>query len=82
MLTYVNDLPNGLHSEEKLFGDDELLYRILANDANWDQRQKDLPKLAEWQHRWQIEFKPSKCKILCISTKQNPSKSKYTFFCN
>ena len=64
----------------KLFADDELLYRILAKDANCDQRQKDLHKLEEWQHRWQMEFKPSKCKILCISTKQNPSKSKYTFF--
>ena len=53
---------------------------ILANDANCDQRQKDLHKLEEWQHRWQMEFIPSKCKILCIPTRQNPPKSKYTLF--
>ena len=59
LLTYVNDLPNGLHSEVTLFADDAQLYHILANDANYDQRQKDLPKLEERQHRWRIEFKPS-----------------------
>ena len=53
---------------------------ILANDANCDQRQKDLHKLEEWQHRWQMQFIPSKCKILCIPTSQNPPNSKYIFF--
>ena len=78
LLTYVNDLPNRLHSEVKLFADDALLDPVLANDANCDQRKEYLYKLEEWQHRWQMEFKPSKCKILCISTKQNPPKSKHT----
>ena len=63
LLTYVNDLPNGLHSEVKLFADDAPLGPILANDANCDQRQEYLHKLEEWQHRWQMEFNPQSVKF-------------------
>ena len=79
-LYYIVDVCKPAHSEVQLFADDTLLYRILANDANCDQLQEYLHKLEEWHHQWQVEFIPSKCKILYISTKQNPPKSMYTFF--
>ena len=67
-LTYINDLPDRLNSEVKLFADDALLYGVIFNDTNCDKLQEDLCNLEQWQHRWQMEFNPSKCKILCIST--------------
>ena len=78
-LTYINDLPNGLTSKVKLFADDTLLYGMVVDDSDCDKLQDDLSKLEHWQHLWQMEFNPSKCNIICISTKQKPPKRKYTF---
>ena len=64
----VNDLPNGLTSKAKLFADDTLLYGIVVDDPGCDKLQDDLNKLEHRQHR-QMEFNPSKCKTICISTK-------------
>ena len=46
-LMYVNDLPNWLHSEVKLFADGAWWYGILTNDANCNQLQEYLHKLEE-----------------------------------
>lgn len=62
-LMYVNDLPNWLHSEVKLFADGARWYGILRNDANCNQLQEYLHKLEEWQRRWQMEFSPSNVKL-------------------
>ena len=36
-------------------------------------------KLEEWQARWQMEFNPTKCKVMCITTKKNTIKKQYMF---
>ena len=79
-LTYINDLPNGLTSTIKLFANDTLLYRVVVEDSDCDNLQVDLNKLEIWQHKWQMQFNPSKCNIICISNKQSPPQRTY-FFC-
>ena len=79
-LTYINDLANGLTSTVKLFADDTLLYGVVVEDSDCDNRQDDLNKLEIWQNEWQIQFNPSKCNIICISNKQRPPQRSY-FFC-
>ena len=79
-LTYINDLPNGLTSTVKLFAHDTLLYGVVVEDSDCDNLQDDLNKLEIWQHEWQMQFNPSKCKITCISNKQRPPQPTY-FFC-
>ena len=57
-LTYVNDLPNNLHSIVKFFADDALLYGVITSDIDYDHLQEDLCKLEQWQNcgRWNLEM--------------------------
>lgn len=45
-LTYLNDLPDRLHSEVKLFADDASLYGVIVNDIDCDQLQEELITMA------------------------------------
>lgn len=78
-LLLVNDLPDNVQSSLKLFVDDALLYGIVASDADCDILQYDLRRLESWQHHRQMEFNPSKCKIVTISHKNNPPQREYVF---
>ncbi|XP_022795610.1 zinc finger protein OZF-like [Stylophora pistillata] len=78
-LLYINDLPDNVQSTIRLFADDALLYGVIASDADCDLLQSDLHRLESWQHYWQMEFSPSKCKIVTISHKINPAQRKYVF---
>lgn len=78
-LLYINDLPDNLQCFFKLVADDALLYGIIANDKDCDLLLEDLQKLEQWQNQWQMQFNPSKCKLLCISDKRYPPVIKYTF---
>ena len=71
-LLYVNDLPNNLKSQIRLFADDALLYGVMSNKEDGDQLQKDLQQLEEWQNKWQMSFNPSKCNTICIYNKKTP----------
>ena len=79
LLLYVNDLPANLQSSVRLFADDALLYGIISNEVDCNRLQADLFKLERWQDRWKMKFNPSKCKIICISTKKSPPLKKYVF---
>ena len=75
----LNDLPDNVQSSIRLFADDALLYSIVASDADCDLLQSDLCRLESWQYHWQMEFNPSKCKIVTISHKNNPPQRKNVF---
>ena len=78
-LLYINDLPDTVQLSVRLFADDALVYGIVASDADCDLLQSDLRRLESWQYHWQMEFNPSKCKIVTISHKNNPPQRKYVF---
>ena len=44
-LTYINDLPNNVHSSIRLFADDCVLYREIKNEIDSQELQKDLNSL-------------------------------------
>jgi len=71
-LMFINDLPENLTSDTRLFADDAIVYRqktkILEND---------LAKLAEWEQLWRMEFYPQKCSYLKISRSRKPTTYKY-----
>ena len=59
-------MPYNLHSNVKLFTDDEPLYVVITSDTDCDTHlQEDLCKLEEWQNLWQME-------LLCIEIKRCP----------
>ena len=78
-LMYINDLPDGLNSTVRLFADDALLYGTICCDEDTADLQNDLYRLEDWQQKWQMEFNPSKCKIMCFTTRRDPPKREYVF---
>ena len=58
-LIYINDLPDGLITNAKLFADDTALFSIVqdslqsASDLN-----NDLKKIHDWAVKWKMEFNP------------------------
>ena len=78
-LMYINDLPDGLNSTVRLFADDALLYGTIYCDEVTAALQDDLYRLEVWQQKRQMEFNPSKCKIMCFTTRKNPPKREHVF---
>ncbi|XP_073240461.1 gamma-aminobutyric acid receptor subunit beta-1-like [Porites lutea] len=78
-LMYINDLPDSLNSTGRLFADDALLYGTICCDEDTADLQEDLYRLEDWQQKWKMEFNPSKCKIMCFTTKRDPPKREYVF---
>jgi len=66
-LTYINDLPDKLHSSVRLFADDCVLYHEIHNEIDAEELQEDLNTLVEWEKQWQLCFNPSKCFIMRLT---------------
>ena len=73
-LLYVNDLPDLIDSECRLFADDTLLFNSRTNMAVL---QKDLMTLQKYANDWQLSFNVTKCAVLTIGEK----KSEIDYFC-
>ena len=78
-LLYINDLPDGLCSNVRLFADDCILYNTVSGPNNAAKLQRDLDTLTEWQNRWQMDFNASKCYVLRVThATKNIHKFSYT----
>ncbi len=69
-ILFINDLPDNIQSQTKMFADDTKLYGnpITAN------LQSDLDRLQDWSDKWLLRFHPDKCGVLRIG-KENPETS-------
>ncbi len=63
-LAYINDLPDCVNSEVRLFADDTIIYRHITNAADQHNLQVDLQKLESWEQDWDMEFHPGKCQVI------------------
>ncbi len=71
-LLYINDLPEYVSSQVRLFADDCLLYRPIRSITDQLQLQEDLKALTTWASTWGMLCNPSKCDILTmLTTSQN-----------
>ena len=62
-LIYINDLPQGLHSDVKLFADDTSLFSVIHDvDASSTTLNNDLVKIQEWVYNWKMSFNLDKNK--------------------
>ena len=77
-LIYLNDLPDNISSEVRLFADDCVLYRPITNDIDIEHLQTDLNTLTQWQNTWQMHFNADKCFVLKISHAKTTSLHQYT----
>ena len=64
LYTYVNELPNLIQSNIKMFADDVKLYRIVCGRQATEQLQKDIEALEHWSNIWLLRLNPLKCKVM------------------
>jgi hypothetical protein len=76
-LAFINDLPESVTSNARLFADDCLLYRVVNSNADQLQLQEDLHQLEKWKKTWQLSFNADKCFTLHISKKRKPTEYNY-----
>ena len=74
----INDLPDNIQSNVRLFADDTAVYLTVQGQEDVDILQADLNVLQEWEKAWDMEFNPSKCQVLHISRSRRPIKHPYT----
>lgn len=70
-LCHINDLPDSVKSQVRLFADDCLLYREIKSMQDHVTLQNDLAELEKWAHKWGMKFNAKKCYILSVRQKSN-----------
>ena len=68
---FINDMPNNLLSNCKMFADDAKVSRVVNNFEGHETLQSDLYKMCQWSQRWQLPFNEHKCKCMHLG-KHNP----------
>jgi hypothetical protein len=76
-LTYINDLPDNIHSSVRLFADDCVLYHEIQNEIDSNELQEDLNTLVKWEENWQLCFNPSKCFVMRLTHARSPKHFDY-----
>ena len=62
-LIYINDLPNGLQSNPKLFADNTSLFATVKDITTSNvSLNNDLTKISEWAVQWKMNFNPDPSK--------------------
>ena len=74
-LAYINDLPEQITSNSRLFADDTAVDRKIQSRSDQEKLQSDLNSLEDWENQWDMAFHPDKCQVLQVSNK----KKKYDF---
>ena len=77
-LCFINDLPNRITSNIKLYADDVLLYATIRSPDDCCRLQQDLNTLEQWASDWKMSFNLQKCEFLRITNKRQPILSQYT----
>ena len=80
-LIYINDLPDEVCSQVRLFADDTALYLTMESEDSGSTLQSDLDILSMWETRWDMEFNPSKCQVVHVAGSKRPVKRDYILHC-
>ncbi|KAK7111648.1 hypothetical protein V1264_011249 [Littorina saxatilis] len=68
-LSHINDLPQAVRSQVRLFADDCLVYREIDTFNDHHTLQEDLKRLESWTEKWGMRFNATKCYVRSISHK-------------
>ena len=77
-LLYINDMPDMIQSNIRLFADDTIMYLTVSNQTDCQALQADLSKLETWESEWLMAFNPDKCEVIRITNKKTPTLFNYT----
>jgi hypothetical protein len=71
-LIYINDLPENLVSNIKLFADDTSLYiEVDDEERAAETMNTDLQMIKTWADQWLVKFSPNKTKLMTCSFRNN-----------
>ena len=76
-LLYINDMPDTIQSNIRLFADDTIMYLTVSNQTDCHTLQNDLTKLENWEMEWLMSFNPDKCEVIRVTNKKKPTIYKY-----
>jgi len=65
-LLFVNDLPDWITANIKMFADDTKMWQSLSSKEDSITLQAELDSLSEWSNRWLLKFNLRKCKVMHI----------------
>ena len=65
-------------SQVRLFADDTAVYLTIGGAEDGKLLQNDLDRLSVWEDRWDMEFNPSKCQVVRVTSSRNPFNFSYT----
>ena len=68
----LSDLPEGISSQVRLLADDCILYREINKLNDFQNLQKDIDTLCNWESKWQMKFISDRCYIMHATHKRNP----------
>jgi hypothetical protein len=77
-LCHINDLPDCVTSQVRMFADDCLLYRPINTEEDHVKLQSDLKALEEWSAMWGMSFNPIKCFVMRAGRSRAKSDRLYT----
>ena len=60
-LLYINDLPENIHSQVRIFANETAIYITVNNHSDSDTLQQTLDTLQTSENLWDMDFNPSKC---------------------
>ena len=80
-LLFINDLPNFISSQVRLYVDNCLLYHIISSIEDQLKIQADMQSLKDRASTWGMSFNPSKCTIMSILRSTSPFIVFYSLCC-
>jgi hypothetical protein len=66
---FINDLPDRVKNECRLYADDSKLIGIIERDEDIISIQKDIDNMQRWAKTWQMSFNYDKCKVMHFGKK-------------
>lgn len=76
-LVFVNDLPNGIRSNIRLYADDCVLYCPVKSVGDSRVLQADLFRVSDWCVQWKMNLNIAKCYHVTFTNKKKPLQCSY-----
>jgi len=70
---FINDLPENVKTNVRMFADDTKLYARTDIEGGAQDLQADLDSLQEWSDKWLLKFHPGKCSVLKLGRQKSTS---------
>jgi hypothetical protein len=65
---FIDDMANDISSRMIQFADDTKLWKIINNEEDRNELQRDLESLEDWSNKWLLKFNPKKCEVLHLGS--------------